>query len=246
MSCSTRTTARPSAASDVRSRPRVADSRSSRPEHGSSSRSTLGSVERARASSTRRADPVGSDETGAAASSPTPTRSRRSSARAGVARPDASSPTRDVVRRAERREELEALEGPRQAEAGPPVRPLPGDVGPAQRHRSPVGPLQPRDDVEQRGLAGAVRADESGHGPGRRPERDVGERGDPTEVDAHLVDVERGVRRHWPPRVRPAGGRARCPRRRRAGAPGSSATTCRGCRRGCGRAARCRCPRPGR
>ena len=72
------------------------------------------------------------------------------------------------------------------------------------------GRCRPRDDVEQRGLARPVRADEARDDARLGAQRHVGERGDAAEVDAHVVDLEgrrrarrRAVavlRRHGPPR----------------------------------------------
>ncbi len=92
----------------------------------------------------------------------------------------------------ERREELEALERAGQTEASPAVGAHVGDVRAVQAHRAPVGALQPGNDVEQRGLAGAVGADQARHHPRLGAQRHVGERGDAAEVDAHVVDPEGG------------------------------------------------------
>ena len=73
ISCSTRHTARPSAASARTSRPNSMVSCSVWPAAGSSSSSTVGWIMRARASSTRRAWPVGSSLTSRSATSANPT-----------------------------------------------------------------------------------------------------------------------------------------------------------------------------
>ena len=109
VSCSTTTTARPSAARDVNNRPSVPSRVRRAPRTARRGGGPFGSVDRARASSTRRADPVGGTTRVHAASSRRLTvleqadggRRRRP---AGGLEADP-----DIVRRAERREELEAL-----------------------------------------------------------------------------------------------------------------------------------------
>ena len=73
MSCSTSRMPSPSAASSSSRRPIASVSSSSRPDDGSSSRSTRGFVASARASSTRRAVPVGSASTVSSATATMPT-----------------------------------------------------------------------------------------------------------------------------------------------------------------------------
>ena len=98
------------------------------PDAGSSSSSTRGWPARARASSTSRAWPVGSSSTEASARSPSPTRSMSGvgdglavhATRAGVRR-CRSAATLTFSRTDRSGEQLEALEGPGQAEPGPLV-----------------------------------------------------------------------------------------------------------------------------
>ena len=75
MSCSTSSTAMPSVARSRSTAPSAAVSSALRPELGSSSRSTLGLVARARAISTSRASPVGRASVGSSAMAVMPTRS---------------------------------------------------------------------------------------------------------------------------------------------------------------------------
>ena len=77
MSCSTSKTPSPSAVSSCSSTPSRSLSASSRPEAGSSRSSKRGPVARARAISTRRADPVGRSPAVCSAKSLTPTFSSR-------------------------------------------------------------------------------------------------------------------------------------------------------------------------
>ena len=65
---------------------------------------------------------MGSDDTWACASSATPTRSSSDTAVVGLGLAAGLQADAHVVGGAQRREELEALEGPGQAEPGPPVR----------------------------------------------------------------------------------------------------------------------------
>ena len=93
----------------------------------------MGSVDSARASSTSRADPVGSDETGRGGLLPHADALEQSDGGGRRGAAGGFEPDADIVRGAEGREELQPLERPRQAEAGPAVRALAGDVGAAQR-----------------------------------------------------------------------------------------------------------------
>ena len=98
--------------------------RSSSPDDGSSSRSTRGAVPSARASSTRRAVPVGSESTFVSATAPIPTRSSSSSASArcvvalGCPAPPHLERHEHVLARGEAAERLEPLEGAGNAEPG--------------------------------------------------------------------------------------------------------------------------------
>ena len=79
------------------------------------------------------------------------------------------------------REHLEALEGAPDPEAGAPVRLEAGDVAPVELHH-PLGHLdEAREAVEQRGLAGAVGADERGDAGRGNLQRDAVDRLQPPE-----------------------------------------------------------------
>ena len=107
--------------------------------------------------------------TGSAATPNTPTRSKSAVAAAlGPAPPGpdppwpcASRPYPNVVGGAQGAEELQALERPGEALAGPTVGPEPGDVCSSDAHDAAIGPLESADDVEQGGLAGTVGPDEA-------------------------------------------------------------------------------------
>jgi hypothetical protein len=66
------------------------------------------------------------------------------------------------------------------------------DVRPAiaEQHLADVGPDEAAQDVQQRGLARAVRADDAQHVPGRNGERDRVKRGQPAETDRHALHFE--------------------------------------------------------
>ena len=143
MSCSTNKMAMPSEASWARTPPKSRVSVASRPELGSSNNSVLGDVARARATSTRRARPVGSESVGSSATWRMPTRSSWKSASSAGVRPDVELGPLDLGRHLhvlpgrQGPEQLQPLEGPAQAEAGPHVRLGPGHVVGPQSDRSP-------------------------------------------------------------------------------------------------------------
>ena len=195
---------------------------------------------RARATSTTRARAVGSSLTSRSATSPSPTSSmiRSVSAptsirprRPQVLRISPSDP--DVVPDGQGREQLEPLVGPRQAAPGPRRGSGLGDVVPVDHDPSGLRCQQPADNVEQRGLAGAIRADEPRHSRGRYRDGDVAEHLGPAEGQANLGDLKSG---HRPPPRRPP---ARC---RRAEGPGVPVPV----RHRAHRERRCQRPRGGR
>jgi hypothetical protein len=65
-----------------------------------------------------------------------------------------------VVEHGEVFEQLDVLEGPGQAGPGDAVRLQPGQVAAVEADAALLGPVQARQAVEQRGLAGAVGADD--------------------------------------------------------------------------------------
>ena len=226
VSCSTSRMARPSAASDVRRRPRRRsrahrDRRTARRAGGPSDRSTGRGP-------ARPGGPTRSAVTTPARRPPPPRpRAPAGRGRQTAERPcsPASSPTRTLsaalrVEKSSRRWKVRAI--PSRARRYVRVRvtsvppsdtePLLGRCRPVMTLNNvvlpaPFGPISPVTD--------------SRFGT----ERDAGEGGHPAEADAHMLHGERGralaVRRHWPPRARPPWVRPCSARPRRAAAPGS-------------------------
>ena len=101
-------------------------------------------------------------------------------------------PERDVLRDRQRREDLRVLEGAaetdRCATLGGPL----GDIGLTDEDVATLRRQVTGDDVEDRGLAGAVGADETQDLALVHGERHVVNRGDTAEVVAQVADGERG------------------------------------------------------
>ena len=102
-----------------------------------------------------------------------------------------------VLEHGQQREDARHLERPPQARARAPERRLPGDVAPAQLDRPGGRPVQPREQVEERRLARAVRADDAEQLALGNLERDIGD-------DLCAADVEPEVARGENRRVRHA------------------------------------------
>ena len=134
------------------------------PPAGSSSSSSRGSETSARASSTRFSVPNGRPGAGRRRRRRC-RRSRASRARARAsARAGSASRVRadeDVLEHGHRREELDVLERPRDPAADDAVRRRVQQRLPSKIELAGVGPVEPRDHVERRRLAGAVRADQA-------------------------------------------------------------------------------------
>ena len=183
-------------------------SRTSRPDDGSSSSTTFGSVASARPISTRRPVPSGSVAAGAEASRVSPSCARiastaSSSPGTAAGRPErveqesqrdvaATAAVRDhqVFAHRELGEQLEPLEGPGEPAPGPSLRRRARDVDAVDRDGSRPRPEKARQDSEARRLAGAVRTD-----AGRRSMRS----GTDTR---HLVERDQSAEAHgdvaWP------------------------------------------------
>ena len=95
-----------------------------------------------------------------------------------------------VVEHRHLREEPDRLKGARDAPRDDRVRPKPDDGRALEDDAPAVRLYEPRDHVEERGLAGAVRADEPDHGASRHDEVDVVERHDAAEALVEPVDLE--------------------------------------------------------
>ncbi|MEZ5669427.1 MAG: hypothetical protein R3F55_18720 [Alphaproteobacteria bacterium] len=83
------------------------------------------------------------------------------------------------------------LEAAGEAARDTPVRRQAGGVGAEQRQRAGVGPLEPADQVQQRGLAGAVRTDQSADLPRRQRQPVEVDGDDAAEALAQAGDRER-------------------------------------------------------
>src|SRR5207302_9439647 len=107
-------------------------------------------------------------------------------------------------------EDLQALECAGHAPAGPGVGLEARDVPPLEEDLALGRLLEAAEDVEDGGLAGAVRPDQPGYGRGLDRQADLVDGDDPAEPDADPVSLQRrqGLP---PPRTTVAGARARAP-----------------------------------
>src|SRR5574341_851985 len=96
----------------------------------------------------------------------------------------------EVFERGELREHADDLEGPADPLPRDLVRLEPVDPLAVEHDAARVAPLDAGDAVEERGLAGAVRADEAVDSPGLEAEGDPVHRGDTAEVLREAVDLE--------------------------------------------------------
>ena len=101
----------------------------------------------------------------------------------------------------ESRERPQLLERARHPQAAYPIRREAGERGAVQAHLPGVGAIEAADDLEERRLAGPVRADDADQLAGRHVEGDVAVRGDASEP---LGDARDGEQAHD---VDPAAGR---------------------------------------
>src|SRR5581483_4837522 len=99
------------------------------------------------------------------------------------------------LERGQLREDPDHLEGATQAQVEDPVGLEPVDALALEADLPLVGPVHPGDAVEQRGLAGAVGADEPVDAARLERERHVVHRRDSAEALHHPVDLE--DRGHW-------------------------------------------------
>ena len=96
-------------------------------------------------------------------------------------------PDHDVLQRSHMAKHLEILERARQAAVRKLFRIAAGDILAAKAHVPGIRRVEPRDGVEQRGLACAVRADDGKNAPRRNLEADAVER-------AHAPERNRKIR----------------------------------------------------
>ena len=100
-------------------------------------------------------------------------------------------PDRDVLTHAQARERLHDLERTRDAESADPVRGQHvGDTPASELDAAPSRPKNARDEIHQRRLAAAVRADQPDDGALLHVERDLAERLQTAEAHADLVDPQ--------------------------------------------------------
>jgi hypothetical protein len=114
--------------------------------------------------------------------------------RADEASPGAPVPRDpDVLAHGEVAEEADVLECPGDAEAGARVGRERGDRAPAETHLAGRRPVEPRDDVEDGGLASAVRADDREDLAGAHRQRDARDGADAAEPDGEVLDLEEAL-----------------------------------------------------
>ena len=123
----------------------------------------------------------------ARAAAPPPRGRRRAAALAAV---EAADP--HVVERGEAGEGPDELEGAGDAARAEPVRRQPGDVAALEPDAPAIGAQGARDQVEERGLAGAVRPHDAEQLAGLEREADVVDREDAAEALGQPLDLEEG------------------------------------------------------
>ena len=191
------------------SSPSSSVSRSSSPDAGSSSRSTHGRMASARATSRRRAMPVGSEPAEWSARWPIPTRSKRASAAGPAgsrsARPPVADLDRDlhVLANGEHAERLESLEGPGEPATRAAVGRQTGDVGAAEhdpaRRSARRSPLAMLNSVVLPAPLGPMRPSTS---PSWRRRRTSSSTRGPAEAHGHVDELERTTGRSVIARLR--------------------------------------------
>src|SRR5438132_408619 len=125
---------------------------------------------------------------------------------------------KDVLQRRHLLEQRGELKRAHQAELDDPMRPPPGDVMAVEPDRSGRGREEPRQQVEARGLAGAVGADQADDLPLVDGEIEAVDRGQSPEV---LAETARLEERHGQPAGLGVGADAARPHRKPASLPGN-------------------------
>ena len=163
------------------------------PPAGSSRRSSRGLATSARASSTRFWIPYGNAAAGNSARSREPD-DVEDLERLGLPHlpPAAVRADEHVLEHGHRPEELDVLERARDALAHDLVRGCLEDRRAVEQHLAGVRPVEPRDDVEGRRLAGAVRPDQAGDVSFLDVERHAVERDDSAEAQGDVPYLEEG------------------------------------------------------
>ena len=106
----------------------------------------------------------------------------------------AVSPHQQVVQYGGMVEQLDILEGPGDAQPGKLVRAQAGDVAPVKADAPLAGLVDPRDQVEDGRLAGAVGADDGKHLARLDREGYAVDRPDPAELDGQILDLQQAHR----------------------------------------------------
>src|ERR1700757_755119 len=108
------------------------------------------------------------------------------------------SPDHDVVEYAHMMKQCEVLEGAADPERGAGIGIERGDISPAIEELAFGRPVAARDTVDDRGLAGAVRADDREQLAFRDCERDVGKRAYAAEPQRNCTHFQRVVQSSLP------------------------------------------------
>ena len=185
-SCSSRT--------DRTAAAKAGTSDSGSPAAGSSSSTKRGSVASARATPSRRSSPCASEPAGASRVAPQAEQVEQLGGACGrPARPDADAERRDldVLAHRERRERVRVLERPRETGAAAAVRGPAGDVSALELDPALRRPVEAAQDVHERRLAGAVRADQADDLAPPQLERDLAQRLHALERARHRGGPER-------------------------------------------------------
>src|SRR3954468_8180890 len=104
----------------------------------------------------------------------------------------------DVLQRRQVREQADVLEGSRDTRGGDAVGREAGDVACAEIEAAVVGGVHPGEDVEQRGLAGTVRANQAEDLRGLNVEGKLARRLDAAETLADAPSLEQRRHSRWP------------------------------------------------
>ena len=108
-------------------------------------------------------------------------------------------PDQHVVEDAEVAEHAAVLERAREAGRGQPFRPRPGHVGAGEAHRAGIRPVEAADQVEQRGFAGAIWADDADELAIGHVEVNAGHRRDALEAPDQAAHLQQRAGHHTVP-----------------------------------------------
>ena len=99
----------------------------------------------------------------------------------------------DIVEHGHVAERPHDLVGQRETAADPRCGGIAGDIDAAERDPAAIGPLQPGDDLDQRGLAGAVRPDQADEITFLDGKGHAGDGLHAAEADRDVVELQRGA-----------------------------------------------------